>query len=95
MTPFEEKLLYETIDEEIKDETLSPEERIVKREELKVQVLGVLAEQEAKKKLSEVLDFLEIPYSGTFINKYKLAEILLDEKKFAIIASKLKNKAFW
>ncbi|HET8792654.1 MAG TPA: hypothetical protein VFM31_02585 [Nitrososphaeraceae archaeon] len=43
----------------------------------------------------ELMEFLEIPVSSGKVNITNLYDVLMDEEKLRLLASKLKLKAFW
>lgn len=82
---------------------LIPEKRIPDpklKETLDMELLQKKMEEARKKEEAaiKILDILEVPHSAgpiPTVNCVELVAILMDEKKFRALSSKIKNKAFW
>lgn len=98
----EDKLLDENIEKELKENSLQSLVPFLDKVRIKRRAKEIIISGRIKRlihnnivKYEEILRILEIPNDQGLINGKELIDLLLDDNKFAILSSKLKNKIFW
>jgi hypothetical protein len=85
------------VNDELKDSPfeISLEQIEKRKDKVRNDLRKSLLEDQVTEDAMRIIDFLGIRRGGHVVNVVEIVTHLMDDKKFAALSSKIKNKAFW